>query len=299
MRRYDAILRALSDSPWLVMPEKLEAVVGLLEVRAAGLTVDAATVEKVAAANQRDRQARVTNAVAVLPVVGLISQRMDLMQNFSGGVSTERLGREFDSLLNDPEIGAIVLDVDSPGGHYYGTPELADRIFQARGVKPVVAVANSLAASAAYWIASAADEVVVTPSGDLGSVGVVAVHYDQSKLNETVGVVPTYVTYGKYKAEFNPDAPLSDESVAELQRTIDLAGENFVKSLARYRGVSPGVVRDKFGQGRVYPAGEAVSRGMADRVDTLDATVARLAGSKRGGGSRRRAAIANRLAQFR
>jgi signal peptide peptidase SppA len=291
MKRYDAILSAVQGSLWPILPEKMDAMLGFLQLKAAGMMIDAATVEKVAAANRAEKRATISRSVAVLPIVGVIAQRMDMMSEFSGGISTERLGKELDALLNDPEVGAIVLDVDSPGGNYYGTPEVADKIFQARGQKPIVAIANSMAASAAYWIASAADELVVTPSGDVGSIGVLAVHYDYSAQNEELGVKPTYVTYGRYKAEFNSDAPLGLESLQELQRRVDDAGETFVKVVAKQRGVAPQVVRDKFGQGRMFGAKEAVDRGLADRIDTLEGTIARLAGTKKAAGAGRKAAI--------
>lgn len=288
MKRYDAILSAVQGSLWPILPEKMDAMLGFLQLKAAGMMIDAATVEKVAAANRAEKRATISRSVAVLPVVGVVAQRMDMMSEFSGGVSTERLGKEFDALLNDPEVGAIVLDVDSPGGNYYGTPEVAEKIFNARGQKPIVAVANSMAASAAYWIASAADELVVTPSGDVGSIGVLAVHYDYSAQNEDLGVKPTYVTYGRYKAEFNQDAPLGPESLQELQRRVDDAGETFVKAVAKQRGVAPQVVREKFGQGRMFGGKEAIERGLADRIDTLEGTIARLAGtSKKAGGGRK------------
>jgi signal peptide peptidase SppA len=268
----------------------MDALVGLLELKAAGIQIDAATVEKVAAPNRSGSRAKISRSVAVLPVCGVICQRMDLMSEFSGGCSTERLGKDLDALLKDDEVGAICLDVDSPGGNYAGTPELAEKIFQSRGTKPIVAVANSMAASAAYWIASACDELVVTPSGQVGSIGVLAVHTDRSAANEEEGVKPTYVTYGKYKAEFNPDNPLSDEALAELQSQVDEAGETFVKAVAKQRGCSQTKVREEFGQGRMFAAGEAVKRGMADRVDTLEATIARLAGAREGSKGKRKAA---------
>ena len=111
-----------------------------------------------------------------------------------------------------------------------------------------------MAASAAYWIASACDELVVTPSGSVGSIGVLAVHTDRSAANEEEGIKPTYVAYGKYKAEFNPDNPLSDEALAELQSQVDEAGETFVKAVAKQRGCSQTKVREEFGQGRMCRA---------------------------------------------
>lgn len=292
MKRYDSILSAVQGALWPILPAKMDAMLGFLEMKAAGLMVDAATIEKVAANNRAERKTVVSQSVGVLPMVGVISQRMDMMSEFSGGVSTERLGKEFDALVNDPEVGAIILNVDSPGGNYYGTPEMASKVLAARGSKPIVAVANSMAASAAYWIASAADELVVTPSGDVGSIGVLAVHYDYSAMNEDLGVKATYVTYGAHKAEFNEDTPLAPESLQELQRRVNEAGETFVKAVAQHRGIAQKAVRENFGDGRMFGAKEAVERGMADRIDTLEATISRLAGSKKAGNNGRKVSVA-------
>ena len=233
--------------------------------------------------------------MAVLPVQGIISQKMNMMAAMSGGTSTELLGREFDSLMADKSVDAIVLDIDSPGGNYHGTPELAEKIYKARGTKPIVAVANSLCASAAYWIGSAADELIMSPSADAGSIGVLAVHTDQSGLNEQMGIKPTYITYGRHKAEANPDGPLSDDAIEHLQTSVDVAGRTFEKAVAAHRGVTIAVVRNNYGQGRCYAAKEAMSRGMVDRVSTLAAEVDRLATASRVRRGRRVSAQRQRL----
>ena len=279
MKRYDAILSAFRGSIWAILPEKLEAIAAFLDNRIGGLAVDGVLVEKMAAEN-RGRKTAISRSVAVVPVVGMITQRADLLTDFSGGVSTERLGKDIEALVNDPEVGAIILDIDSPGGNYTGTPELAEKVYGLRGRKPLVAIANGMAASAAYWLATATDEVVVTPSGEVGSVGVLAIHYDMSAMNADLGITPTYVTYGRYKAEFNPDAPLAPEAAAELQRRVNEAGDTFVKALAKQRRTLQSNVRENYGQGRVFGAEEAVARGMADRIDTLEATISRLASGK-------------------
>jgi capsid assembly protease len=283
---HQALFRALNDSVWPILPQKMEAIVGFLNRRLAGVSLDAKTLETLAAGTRTAAAPSMNRSVAVLPIHGTICQRAGLLDEASGGCSTETIGRQFDALMKDDTVGCVILDVDSPGGHYCGTPELADKIFSARGTKPICAVANSMAASAAYWIASAADELVVTPSGDVGSIGVLAMHMDQSAWNEQTGLKPTYVTYGKFKAEMNPDQPLSAEALGELQRRVDDAGETFVRAVARNRGVTPAVVKSEFGQGRCVGSKEAVQRGMADRVDTLEATIARLAsgGKKARGG---------------
>ena len=271
----------ITGSIWPILPEKMDAMLAIIDSHAAGFRIDDATAEKLTAANNARSAARVQRNIAVLPVVGVLSQRMGLMSAMSGGTSTERLGREFDALVADSSVDAIVLDVDSPGGNYYGTPELASKIMAARGSKPIVAVANSLAASAAYWIGSAADELVVTPSGDVGSIGVLAVHHDESGLNEQIGVKPTYITYGRHKAEASPDGPLSTEAHEEIQRQVDDAGRIFDKAVAAQRGTTAKIVHDTFGQGRTFAAKEAVAKGMADRIGTLEAEVDRLANAQR------------------
>lgn len=225
---------------------------------------------------------RDATVVAVLGVLGLISQRASQIDDISGpgGTSIERLTARFRSALGDPAVKAIVLDVDSPGGGVYGVPELADEIRRSRGQKPIVAVANSLAASAAYWLASAAGELVVTPSGELGSVGVYAAHEDISKMLEGEGVTISLIYEGKYKVEGNPFEPLSEEARVEIQRNVKRYYDMFVRDLAKGRGVPVDAVRKDFGEGRVVGAGDAVERKMADRVDTLDETVRRV-GSQR------------------
>jgi len=181
----------------------------------------------------------------------------------------------------------VVLDVDSPGGAVNGVEELADEMLRARGQKPVVAVANTLAASAAYWIATAADEVVVTPSGEVGSIGVFAVHEDFSAALEAAGIRVSLVSAGKYKMEGNPYEPLGDEGRAALQERVDDYYGMFVGAVARGRGVAAKDVREGFGQGRLVGARQAVELGMADRVATLDETLDRVARRVAGNRSRR------------
>jgi signal peptide peptidase SppA len=204
--------------------------------------------------------------VGVIGVHGPISQRMDAMLWKLSGTSTEEVGAAFDALMGDARVSTIVLHIDSPGGSSYGVQELADKIREGRDRKRVVAVADSLAASAAYWIASAAGEVVVTPGGDVGSIGVYALHTDESGALEKEGVRVTLVTAGKYKAEFSPHAPLSEEARAHLQDSVNETYAAFLKGVAAGREVSVDEVRVRYGQGRVLSADRAKAVGMVDRV---------------------------------
>src|SRR5690606_4285100 len=145
---------------------------------------------------------------------GIVGHRMNQVTDISGpgGTSTEQFGSWFDAALRDPAVSAIVIDVDSPGGTVTGVAELAEQIFEARGKKPIYAIANALAASAAYWIASAAEELWVTPSGDVGSIGVYAMHEDISEMEAEMGLKVTLISAGEYKTEGNPHEPLGDEA---------------------------------------------------------------------------------------
>jgi ClpP class serine protease len=139
----------------------------------------------------------------------------------------------------------------------------------------MIAHVNALAASAAYWIASAADEMVVTPTGSVGSIGVFGVHDDVSAAMEKMGVKKTIIKAGKYKADGVPFLPLSDDAAERMQARANAAYDMFVKAVARNRNVSQSTVRNGFGQGDTVDAEPAVAEGMADRVGTLEDTLQR------------------------
>ena len=275
----DRVRRAVAQTPWAILPEKLDQICEFLAARAEGhLTPEAI---QAAMGGKRDPKRMQSGGVAVIPVYGTISHRMDMLSSMSGGTSTESLGKAFDQYMADPDIGTIVLDVDSPGGTVAGVMELSDKIFQARGQgKRIVAVANAMAASAAYWIASAADELVVAPSGVVGSVGVYTIHLDYSRMLDREGVTATIIKAGAHKAEGNPYEKLSDEARAHTQAQVSEIYDEFVQSVARNRGVTVARVEGGFGQGRVVKAKGAVAAGMADRVGTLEDVLSELGVSR-------------------
>jgi capsid assembly protease len=223
----------------------------------------------------------VVGGIAVIPLRGVITPAgsfLSLLFGYGGG-GLRGFRQCLREALDDEQVSAVLIDIDSPGGLTDLVPETAAEIREARGSKPIVAIANTMAASAAYWLAAQADELVVTPSGDVGSVGVYAVHDDWSKWNADFGIKPTYVKAGKYKAEFNPDEPLSDDAKAHLQETVDAYYAMFVADVAAGRGVDEASVRDGFGEGRMVLAQDAVAAGMADSVETFEQLAARLMGN--------------------
>ena len=272
------VLQAFVEAPWAILPHKLVILESIVIRHVSGEKLDAEEIQ--ARINGASRPPdRVVSAVAVLPLFGVIFPRANMMTDMSGATSAERFGAQFTKLVKDPEITAIILDVDSPGGQVDGIEELSQQIFDARGQKPIVAVSNHLMASAAYWIGTAADEVVITPSGEVGSIGVFAVHEDISAALEKEGIKVSLISQGKYKTEGNPYEPLTDEARAAIHARVGDYYDSFVDSVARNRGVKSASVRNGFGEGRVVGARQAVELGMADRVGTLEETIDRLLGN--------------------
>jgi signal peptide peptidase SppA len=219
--------------------------------------------------------------IAVLPLQGVITPRGSMLARIFGfgGGGLVGFREDFRAALADDNVSAIIIDIDSPGGLIDQVPETAAEILAARNPdKPIVAVANTLAASAAYWIASAADEISVTPSGQVGSVGVFTVHEDVSKMAAQMGITVTVISAGRYKTEGNPYEPLSKAAAAAMQVNVDDIYGMFVDSIAAGRGVAPAAVRAGYGEGRVVLADRAQQLKMVDRVETLEAAALRLGG---------------------
>lgn len=290
---YPNVLAEARASIWLIRPDKLDDIFTLLETRESGYRADAATLETFAADNLRRRevrlqafeaaaaqqkqQARDVKSIAVLPILGTIVQRGNIFTEASGTASADALSRQLDSIMANDQVGTILADIDSPGGTVYGVPELADKIQHLRGQgKSLVASVNAEAGSAAYWLASAFEEIVITPSGSAGSIGCYAVHTDESGFNEKLGVKRTYIAYGKHKVEGNPDSPLTDEAAAAIQERVDRYGREFEEMVAKNRGVSLATVRADFGQGRMLDADKAKSVSMVDKIESFENTVKRL-----------------------
>lgn len=284
---YAHIVRAILGTHWAIHEDWMRSIVDVVARRVSGnkLSNDeiTAAIENptthAALDGRRVRSvAQQEGDVIVLPLYGVISNRAYMVQDVSGprGASAEQFSRTFNQALNNPDIKAIVIDVNSPGGTVGGIEELSSEIFSARGQKPIIAQVNSFAASAAYWIATAADEIVVNPTGEVGSIGVWSMHEDWSKNMEMEGIKPTLISAGKFKVEGNPFGPLEAEALAAIQSDVDAYYDMFVNAVARNRGVEASAVKKGFGEGRMVRASEAVKEGMADRIGTMNDTLTRL-----------------------
>ena len=277
MIKYAHIIRYVASTLWAITPEKMAELLAVLAFRAAGHTfTDSEIHARIGDGGGSGATGR--GAVAVIPIRGVIAHRMGGMDESSGGTSAERISARLDQIAADSSIGTIVYDIDSPGGTVPGIQELAAKMFALRGQKKQIAQVNSLAASAAYWLASQADEIVSLPSGTAGSIGVFSVHEDLSKALEQEGIHVTLISAGKYKVAGNPFVPLSEEEHAVIQDRVDVAYAQFVKDVARGRGVTPADVRDGYGEGRALNAKQAKAAGLIDRIATMDETLTRLSG---------------------
>ena len=276
-------------TPWALMPERLQTISGVLSRWASGVSAPEDTMIQVHA----DRVVRDTrkqmvlanagNGIAVLPVYGVITQRGNMMNDISGpgSTSTQQFSTALREAISDDSVSQILIDIDSPGGSVYGVSELAAEIIQARAQKPITAVANSLAASAAYWIGSAANEFYVTPGGEVGSIGVWQAHFDYSKALEEDGIKPTLISAGKFKVEGNPYAALDEQAQAFMQSRVDDYYATFTKGVAKGRGVGIDQVRSGMGEGRVLGADAALAQGMVDGIATFDQVIARMRTAQR------------------
>jgi signal peptide peptidase SppA len=284
--KYHRICQYVSETPWAITMSKLSELVAVLSFRAGGGEFTPEEIQaRIGGGSQSSSSAR-QGAVAIIPVHGVIAHRMGSMDDTSGGTSTERIGAMVDQVASDPNIGTIVYDFDTPGGTVTGVQELAAKMFSLRGVKKQVAHINSMAASAGYWLAAQADEIVSTPSGMAGSIGVYSAHQDMSKALEAEGIDVTLISAGKYKVEGSPFAPLSDEAKAFMQARVDEAYSQFIKDVARGRGVSVADVRNGYGEGRALSAKDAKAAGLIDKIATFDETLSGLTGRKQASGMR-------------
>lgn len=259
-------------SPWALETTKFRVLSRLFAGFARGVRPDEADVA--AAVGQRRAGGYSTvGKVGVVQIFGTIMNRADSIDESSGCVSSEKIGAAIDAAVADNGVRKILLQIDSPGGSVYGVQELAAKIRAAGASKTIVAIADPVAASAAYWLAAQAKEVFVTPSGMAGSIGVIMEHVDESAADEAEGMKTTLITAGEYKGEGHPGMPLTDDAKGNLQSIVDSYYGAFVADVAKGRGVSEAKVKADFGKGRMMTADVAKSAGLVDGIRTLDSVL--------------------------
>jgi signal peptide peptidase SppA len=259
----------LFGTPLLIHRPKLDVILSVVGQRI-GMADMPSMPTMDMAVYQRPPAATAPEGIAVIPIHGSLVKRSLGMEAASGLTSYGDIAAMLDAALADPQVSGILLDIDSPGGEASGSFELARRVREVAALKPVWAVANDAAYSAAYAIAASAQRLFVTETGGVGSIGVIALHVDQSVKDAMEGYHFTAITAGAHKNDYSPHEPLSDAAKTELQGEVDRLYAIFTEHVAAMRGLDLAAVRAT--EAGLYFGTNAVAQGLADGVQTLDAT---------------------------
>jgi signal peptide peptidase SppA len=269
---------------WAILDQ--ETLEGYLKMATGEYEVDLEAVEAEQARRLENSQVATTrDGIAIIPIVGPIFRRANLLTRHSGATSIDATALDLRVARDDPKIRGILLNVDSPGGTVNGTNELSKMVKEVAGQKPLVAYVSSTGASGAFWIASAANQIFADETAEMGSIGVIGVFKDTTKRDRARGIEQhTFVSNQSPLKLVSVD---TDEGRADIQRRVDKAAEIFIGSVAANRGVLPATVIRNFGRGGVLAGEEAVQAGMIDGISTFENVLARLHDHAIGGDRRR------------
>lgn len=273
MKRIPKRVRAhVLESPWAITEDSLRTILTIVDRQNADPEAVAA---KLGRPLDYTHAVTVRDGVATIPVEGPLFRHGDLFTEISGATTYEQLATDLTSAADDPGIHAIVLAIDSPGGEVTGVSELAKLIRETSARKPVIAYVEGLGASAAYWLASAAGEVVASDTALLGSIGTRQTFVDTRDAMAAKGVKTYEIVSSQSPAKVAD--PATPDGRARIQQTLDSLTGVFVAEVARYRGVTPEAVIADFGQGGILVGAAAVEAGLADHLGTYESVLATLA----------------------
>jgi capsid assembly protease len=267
-------------TPLLIHPRKLEVILSVVGPRM-GMVVPETSAQHLSQLGAMTPPERVMRSdiqapnIAVISILGTLVRRTGAMDAASGLTSYASISAQINAAINDSTVDAVLLDIDSPGGEAGGAFDLADEIVSARSTKPIWAVANDDAFSAAYAIACSAERIYLTRTGGVGSIGVIALHVDQTQRDALDGYRYTAIYAGDRKNDLSPHLPLSNEASTALQTEVDRLYEMFVSTVATNRGLDAQAVRDT--QAGLFYAGDAIEAGFADAIGTADDALRALA----------------------
>jgi signal peptide peptidase SppA len=299
MADYIRILTKIQETPWMITPESLQVILDIVDRRVNGENLTDEQIEDLLtqaqlknngrssmnspfeATDDNERTYQIVNGLGILPLNGPIFGKANLMTQLSGATSLETFQSDFRSMMKDDMIHSILLDIDSPGGSSDMVQEVAQEIRDSRADKPIYAIADTLAGSAAYYLGSQATSLYSTPSGSVGSIGVLTVHKDQSGADAQSGHKYTFVHAAPYKTEGNPHEPLTEEGRQYRQEVVDDLYEEFVQDVAAGRNTTVDKVRADYGGGRVLFAKKALDAGMVDGVLPYEQLVSQLTSQPR------------------
>ena len=270
MSKFSHLSSLVFNKPLMVTQDYAETIAVVLSDRLY-LDVEGLQIKS----DAKDQRVATTNkGVAVIPIVGSMSHRSTGIEAMSGMTSYTTLQKQFEAAFNDPNVGSILMDIDSPGGSVAGAFDFRDYLMSKKGTKPVYALARDAMCSAAYLIGSTADKVYATQTARVGSIGVVAMHTDASGKMEKEGLKPTFISAGKFKTAGNPYEALEGEKLKYLQDSVNESYDMFINAVAEARGIDKKVIRDT--EARVYGGKKAVEIGLADGIRTYESVLAEM-----------------------
>lgn len=270
MRALDAALNAV----WAMEERALETLLDVAARDNTDVTPQALEAYRAKGLDGTQR-ATVRKGVAILGIAGPLFKRANLFTAISGASSYDVLRTDLQAALDDPKVNAILLDIDSPGGEVNGGNELAQAIYAARSVKPIVAYVGGTGASMAYWIASSASKVVVDPTAILGSIGTQVAFAERAP----AAGEKRYRFVSTQSPNKNPD-PGTEAFDKSVQTTIDALSAVFIEAVARNRGVTVAAVLSDFGKGGTFVGQMAVGAGLADSVGDFEGVLAELSAGR-------------------
>lgn len=283
------MLDSLLSQRWVMEPDALRQMVSL--VQRAEMPSPEAIARRRTSATQALRDSVKSSLTAsrgnigIIPVHGMIEQRLSMMGVMMGGVQVIDLEAEFAALLSNPNVSTVAFSFSTPGGSSHGIEAFGDSIYRGREKKRVVGLVDSMAASAGYWLASACSSIIASPGSDAGSIGCYCAHEDISKALQYEGINITLVSAGRFKTEGHPFAPLDAEAYRYLQASVNEVYDAFIDAVARNRDKSTVGVKNGYGQGRLLSADRALEAGMVDVIKPAGAAISMM--SKATGASRR------------
>ena len=270
MSKFSHLSSLVFNKPLMVTQDYAETIAVVLSDRL-NLDVEGLQIKS----DAKDQRVATTNkGVAVIPIVGSMSHRSTGIEAMSGMTSYTTLQKQFEAAFNDPKVGSILMDIDSPGGSVAGAFDFRDYLMSKKGTKPVYALARDAMCSAAYLIGSTADKVYATQTARVGSIGVIAMHTDASGKMEKEGLKPTFISAGKFKTAGNPYEKLEGEKLKYLQDSVDESYDMFINAVADARGIDKKAIRDT--EARVYGGKKAVEIGLADGIRTYESVIAEM-----------------------
>lgn len=271
------VLSRIKSEPWAITREAMDTI---LEIAARENESPQAVAAKLGRPLENTYDVEYRGGVAILSVVGPLFRYANLFTAISGATSYDFLARDFRAALDDPKVESILLNIDSPGGEASGVSEFADMIYSARGKKPIVAYVGGYGASAAYWIASAADRVIIDDTAMLGSIGTVLGIEDSRERDAKNGIKRMEIVSAQ--SPYKRVDPATEEGRSRLQARVDALSEVFIAKVARNRGKDEETVLKEFGQGDVFVGQAAVNAGLADRVGSYEGTISELQSTTNG-----------------